>query len=88
MPTLSDTRLLVTLPTGHRAVYLVPPQHLTPRASNTTQNEQAWMYGKQVAVENGGRWYRPGLREEITDPKTVALLERAPAADTTWGLPC
>ena len=85
MPLLSDTSLLVTLPSGNRAVYLVQPQHLTPRASNVTQNENAHMYGQQVAVELNGVWYRPGLREEITDLKTLALIDRAPQADTILG---
>ena len=85
MAILSDTALLVTLPSGNRAVYLVQPQHLNPAASNVTQNEQAYMYGQQVAVENQGRWYRPGLREEITDLRTLALIERAPVADNIPG---
>jgi len=85
MPVLSDTSLLVTLPSGNRAVYLVQPQHLTPRASNVTQNQNACDYGQQVAVEHNGAWYRPGLREEITDPKTLALIERVPQADNIPG---
>jgi hypothetical protein len=28
MPTLSNTNLLVTLPSGNRAVYSVQPQHI------------------------------------------------------------
>jgi len=85
MPLLSDTSLLVILPSGARAVYLVQPQHLNPTASNVTQNQNAYMYGQQVAVENDGAWYRPGLREEITDLKILALIERAPQADTIPG---
>lgn len=85
MPLLSDTSLLVTLPSGNRAVYLVPPQHLNPTASNVTQNENAYMYGEQVAVELNGAWFRPGLSQEITDLKTLALIDRAPQADTTPG---
>lgn len=85
MPVLSDTSLLVMLPSGNRAVYLVQPQHLSPTASNITQNENAYMYGQQVAVELNGAWYRPGLSEQITDLKTLALIERAPQADTIPG---
>ena len=85
MPVLSDTALLVTLPSGNRAVYLVRPQHLSPTASNVTQNENAYMYGQQVAIEFNGAWYRPGFREEITDLKTLALIDRAPQADTIPG---
>ncbi len=85
MPTISDTALLVQLPTGARAVYLVQPQHLNPTACNVTQNENAYMYGQQVAIEHDGRWYRPGRRDEITDLRTLALIERAPVADTIPG---
>jgi hypothetical protein len=85
MPVLSDTSLLVTLPSGSRAVYLVQPQHLNPTASNVTQNENAYMYGRQVAIEAGGAWFRPGLSEKITDLETLALIDRAPQADTILG---
>jgi len=85
MPLLSYTAMLVILPSGARAVYLVPPPHLNPTASNVTQNENAYMYGLQVAVEHNGAWFRSGLREEITDLKTLALIERAPQADTIPG---
>ena len=85
MPVLSDTSLLVMLPSGNRAVYLVQPQHLSPTASNVTQNENAYMYGQQVAIEFNGAWYRPGFREEITDLKTLALIDRAHQADTIPG---
>jgi len=85
MPLLSDTALLVVLPSGARAVYLVQPQHLSPAAPNVTQNENAYMYGEQVAVEHNGAWFRSGLREEITDLQTLALIERAPQADTIPG---
>jgi hypothetical protein len=85
MPILSDTSLLVALPSGNRAVYLVQPQHLNPTASNVSQNENAHMYGRQVAVEINGDWFRPGLSEKITDLKTLALIERAPQADTIPG---
>jgi hypothetical protein len=85
MPLLSDTSLLVTLPSGARAVYLVQPQHLNPTASNVTQNENAYTYGQQVAVELNGAWFRPGLSQEITDLKTLALIDRAPQADTIPG---
>lgn len=85
MAILSDTALLVTLPSGSRAVYLVQPQHLNPTACNVTQNENAYMYGELVAIEHDGRWYRPGRRDEITDPRTLALIERAPVADNIPG---
>jgi hypothetical protein len=32
--------------------------------------------GEQLAVFNQGQWYKPGMREPITDARTIALLER------------
>jgi len=74
---LSDTCFLVVLPSGARAVYAVQPQHLNP-LNGVSLNERAHNYGKQLAVENGGQWYTAGMREIITDARTVALLERCP----------
>ena len=85
MPVIGDTLLTVVLPSGNRALYSVGPQHITPSASNVTQNENAHMYGRQVAVEINGDWFRSGLSEKITDLKTLALIERAPQADTIPG---
>jgi len=80
MPVLSNTILLVQLPSGHRAVYEVQPQHLNPTHHAWTLNQSAMEYGRQLAVERDGRWFKPGGREEITDLKTIALLERSPNA--------
>lgn len=80
MPTLSDTILLVTLPSGNRAVYAVQPQHVNLQHWGATLNQTAIEYGEQIAHELDGRWYKPGGWTEITEPKTIALLERSPEA--------
>jgi hypothetical protein len=33
-----------------------------------------------MAVCNADQWYRPGMRELITDKRLIALLERVPDA--------
>lgn len=81
MPVINEAIFSVILPDGARAVYSVPPQHVTDRPG-TTLAERARDYGTQLAVENGGQWYKRGMRELITDARTVALLERAPDAHT------
>ena len=58
-----------------RIVYSVSPQHLIDRPG-TTLRERCVCYGDQMAVCNDGQWYRPGMRELITDNRTIALLER------------
>ena len=79
MPTLSDSIFNVVLPSGNRAVYSVQPQHLNDRPG-TTLAERARDYGTQLAHEHDGRWYKPGGWTEITDPRTITLLERSPEA--------
>lgn len=79
MAILSDSTFLVFLPSGNRAVYSVQPQHLND-IPGTTLAERARMWGEQLAVEMGGCWYKRGGKEEITDPRTIALLERCPEA--------
>jgi hypothetical protein len=80
MPVLSNTVLLARLPSGNRAAYEVQPQHLNPTHGQWTLNQSAIECGRQLAVEHNGQWFKPGLREEITDIRTIALLERAPNA--------
>ncbi|NBR91498.1 MAG: hypothetical protein EBS68_16630 [Rhodobacteraceae bacterium] len=77
---LSDTCLLCTLPSGNKAVYAVQPQHLNLQHWGATLNAVAIERGKQVAHEKGGQWFKPGGWEEITDLRTIALLERCPDA--------
>ena len=77
---LSNTNLLVTLPSGNRAVYSVQPQHV-PREDVPGSREWPMLWGEQLAVQLSGRWYKTGGKEEITDPKTIALLERCPGVD-------
>ena len=80
MSILSNSTFIVRFPeTGNRAVYSVQPQHLNDRPG-TTLSERARFYGEQVAHECNGRWYKPGGWIEITDHRTIALLERSPEA--------
>ena len=76
---LSDTCFLCILPSGNSAVYAVQPQHLNDRPG-TTLRSRAIEYGQQLAVCLDGRWFKPGAKEEITDLRTIALLERCPEA--------
>jgi hypothetical protein len=77
MATLSNTNVLVRLPSGNRAVYTVEPQHL-PRENLMESLDWPILYGRQVAHELGGRWYRPDGWTEVTDPKLITLFERCP----------
>jgi hypothetical protein len=77
MPYLSDTNVLVTLPSGNRAVYTVQPQHL-PREGIPESKSWPIEYGRQVAHELDGTWYRPDGWTPVGDPKLVALFERCP----------
>ena len=81
MPTLSNTNVLVTLPSGNRAVYSVQPQHL-PREGILESARWPIDYGRQVAHELDGTWYRPDGWTPIDDPKLVALFERCPEVTT------
>ena len=71
---ITDPMFLVHTDHG-RIVYSVSPQHLIDRPG-TTLRERCICYGDQMAVCNDGQWYRPGMREPITDKRTIALLER------------
>lgn len=71
---LSNSTFKVTTDHG-QIVYSLQPQHLNDRPG-TTLRERCVMWGEQLAVYNAGQWYRPGMREQITDARTVALLER------------
>ena len=77
MPTISDSLVLATLPSGNRALYRVQPQHMNLQHYGATLNDAAISYGEQVAHELDGRWYRSETWEEITDRRTIALIERA-----------
>lgn len=80
MPVLSSTILNVRLPSGHRAVYEVQPQHINLQHWGATLNQAAIEHGKQMAHQHGTRWFKAGGWDEITDLRTIALLERAPEA--------
>ena len=77
MPTISDSLVLTTLSSGNRALYRVQPQHMNMQHYGATLNDAAISYGEQVAHQSDGRWYRFGTWEEITDHRTIALIERA-----------
>jgi hypothetical protein len=78
MPTISETLFSVVLPSGDRAIYSVQPQHLNDYPGSTLR-QRAIEHGSPIAHEKKGRWYRPG-GEEITDIRTLALIERCPDA--------
>lgn len=81
MPYLSNTNLLCTLSPSAKAVYTVQPQHLNLQHFGADLNRTAIEYGTQVAHSMDGVWFKPGGWEEITDLKTIALLERCPSAE-------
>jgi hypothetical protein len=81
MSVLSNSILNVRLPSGNRAVYEVQPQHMNLQHWGASLNQTALEYGCQLAHEKDGQWFKPGGWEEITDRRTVALLERASRAD-------
>ena len=76
---LSPTLLTYRLPSGNKAVYEVQPQHL-PREDIAESYQWGIDHGRQIAHEKDGCWFKPSGWEEITDLKTVALLERCPDA--------
>ena len=71
-----DSTFLVNTDHG-RIVYSVQPHQLIDRPGSTLR-ERAMNYGAQMAVFNQGQWYKPGMRETITDRRTIELLERLP----------
>jgi len=80
---LVNTLIRARLPSGDDAVYEVQPQHLNSQhwCHGDTPGSVARAFGKQLWHSRGGRWYESGgpLRHawhEVTDPKTLALLER------------
>jgi hypothetical protein len=72
---IGDSLFNVCLPSGNRAVYSVQPQHI-PRDDIPESYSWPIQYGKQIAVEFNGTWYDG--KNQITDLKTIALLERVP----------
>lgn len=71
----NETLLLVVLPSGNQAIYSVQPHILIERPGSTL-NERAIDYGQQLAHALDGRWYMPGGWVEITDKKTLGLIDR------------
>ena len=80
--TLSSTLLRVTLPSGNAAVYEVQPQHMNLQHWGASLNQSAIEFGRQLAHELDGRWFKPGGWDEITDPRTIELLEQCADANT------
>lgn len=76
---MSNSILRVVLPSGNQAVYEVQPQHLN-EIIGLTLAERARAFGKQLAHELDGRWYKVGGWEEITDQKLIKLLSQAKEA--------
>jgi hypothetical protein len=74
---MTNTNLLIQLPSGGRAVYTVQPQHL-PREDVPDSRLWPMMYGEQVAHEKDGVWYRPSGWVPFDDPKLAAMFERCP----------
>lgn len=72
---IGDSLFNVCLPSGNRAVYSVQPQHV-PRDDIPESFNWPILYGKQIAVEFDGTWHDG--KNQITDLKTIALLERVP----------
>lgn len=77
MAILSDSTFIVTQADGNRAVYSLQPQHLND-IPGTTLAERVLKHGRTLAVEINGRWHN-GV-DEITDLRTIALIERCPQA--------
>ena len=76
---VNETLLSVMLPSGNRAIYSVQPHILIDRPGSTL-NQRAIEYGQQMAHAVADRWYLPGGWVEITDKKTLALIDRCPHA--------
>ena len=74
---IGESLFNVVLPSGNRAVYSVQPQHI-PRDDIPESRNWPFQYGKQIAVLLGENWYQVGGKKQITDLKTIALLERVP----------
>jgi hypothetical protein len=94
MPVISDSIFRVRLPSGNGAVYSLEPQFVNPPMSeclpeprpgalgaNSSLTDRCIRHGTQVAHEKDGTWYKPASWEEITDPLTLALIDRAPDAE-------
>lgn len=75
----NETLLSVLLPSGNQAIYSVQPHILIERPGSTL-NQRVIDYGEQLAHSLEGHWYLPGGWVEITDKKTIGLIDRCPHA--------
>ena len=73
MHTLTNSLVRVVLNSGNIAIYRVQPQHL-PRENIPQSREWPLMYGEQIAHQLGDKWFHVGGWNEITDKKTLTLL--------------
>lgn len=96
MAILSDSTFIVTQADGNRAVYSLQPQHLndipgTTLAERVLKHGRALAveidgrWHKQfrrldTAPDSLNHWTPTPCTEEITDPRTIALIERCPEA--------
>ena len=76
---LSDSTFAVKTQHNNVIVYSLQPQHLND-TPNTSLRERCMMYGEQLAVCHQGEWFKVGMRDPITDLRTIALLERVSEA--------
>jgi len=82
---LSNTILLVTLDSGNAALYELQPQHLNrqhcvvgPIATRPESlREIALAYGRQLAHELNGAWFKPGGWVPLPDFKLPRGIARA-----------
>lgn len=84
----SNTILAVRLPSGHRAVYELQPQHMNLQHWGASLNQVAIECGRQLAHEYKGAWYEPAGWHPIADPRTIELLERVTQAEASSRLTC
>jgi hypothetical protein len=69
----TETLIKVILNSGNFAVYECQPQHI-PREDIPQSREWPIMYGNQIAHQSRGQWFKCGGWQEITEPKTLKLL--------------
>lgn len=77
MSVISASPFRIAKPCGAAAVYLIQPEDMA-KISGVDCVDRAMEVGNFVAEEVGGTWLAE-TGEEITDLRTIALLERAPS---------
>jgi hypothetical protein len=74
---LSDSIFALIEANGDASVYSVQPQHLNDYPGSTLA-ARVREHGRLIASKTDGRWHRQG--QEVTDNRTISLLERTPTA--------